>query len=113
LFKTIFHDLIDKNEGIECVGVWGRDGLELEKLICANPEFNFELFGAEIADIVSKISTISFDNYTLEYVTERFKTIVFSLKPEYFLLVYGRLDLISGKLKYHVEMNKERLTALL
>lgn len=109
MFKHIFDELYRKNPGIRCIGVWGRDGLELEKEIYHPGEFNFELFGAEIADIFSKISAIADVECHAEFHTAGFHTLVFSLTPQYFLLVHCRPEVLPGRVKFHVGLLQKRL----
>ncbi len=97
------------------IGIWGKDGLELEKNIYLRNDVNSELLGAEIADVVSKMDNIQLapGRFSLEYITGRLKVLVYSLSQEYFLLVVSGPELISGRLAFFLNLNLRRIAAML
>ncbi len=115
MFKSLFDDIQKYNPDIHIMGIWGKDGLELEKVVYAPAEADIELLGAEIADVAARIDTIQLfsGGYCMEYSSPRFKVAVFSLTPNYFLLTISGEKLVSGKLKFYLDLYKDKLKALL
>ena len=115
MFKTIFAEIYKKNADIECLGVWGKDGLELEKIIYSTHYSNIDLIGAEMAAILSQIDTFNLtsDKFYLELSNGLFKVVIFSLTPDFFLLVFGKFGMITGKLRFYVDLIKPQLNSFL
>jgi predicted regulator of Ras-like GTPase activity (Roadblock/LC7/MglB family) len=115
VFDLLFEEIARKNPEIHLIGIWGKDGLELEKRCLNRAEMNAELLGAEIADVVQRIDQLQLapGRFSLEYVTGRQKVLVFSLTNGYFLLVVAGPELISGRLAFYLSLNRERLASLL
>ena len=56
MFEEVFNSVREKNEEVYAIGVWGKDGLELEKKYFQEIEnVDLEFSGAELADIISKL----------------------------------------------------------
>jgi predicted regulator of Ras-like GTPase activity (Roadblock/LC7/MglB family) len=115
LFKEIFDAIRGKNPEICLIGIWGKDGLELEKAAYTPADMDLELLGAEIADVVSKIDKTKLfsGEYGMEYKYNRLKVFVSSLTPGYFLMVVSAEGAITGKLKFYLELNRSKLQSLL
>lgn len=115
MFKTIFGDIQARNPDIFLIGIWGKDGLELEKSVFLPPDVNMDLLGAELADVVGKLDNLEVTraDFHIEYVSGKFKILVHSLNSEYFLLLVSGLNLISGKLNYYLNLKKDSILALL
>lgn len=115
MFDKLFDEIKKSNPELLMIGVWGKDGLELERRIWNSLELDLELLGAQLADVVAKMDGVRLfsGQYDLEYVTNRLKVLVVSLSPQYFLLAVAGEALISGKLKFYLNLNKKSLLALL
>lgn len=116
MFEEVFNTFHEKNEGIKAIGVWGKDGLELEKKYFSDlGDVDLEFSGAELADIISKLDNtrtsprqffmkLNFHNYHLR---------LFSLTSDYFLIILSERDVIDGKLKFYLDLYKDRLVSSL
>jgi predicted regulator of Ras-like GTPase activity (Roadblock/LC7/MglB family) len=115
LFKTILNDIQARNPEIFLIGIWGKDGLELEKAVYLPPDADIDLLGAELAEVVGKLDNLQVNraDFHIEYVSGKFKIMVHSLNSGYFLLVVSGLNLISGKLNYYLNLKKDGILALL
>lgn len=115
MFKAIFNDIQARNPEIFLVGIWGKDGLELEKAVYLPPDVDMDLLGAELAEVVAKLDNLEVTraDFHIEYVSGKFKIIVHSLNSGYFLLLVSGLGLISGKLNFYLNLKKDSLLALL
>jgi predicted regulator of Ras-like GTPase activity (Roadblock/LC7/MglB family) len=115
LFKTIFNDIQVHNPETYLVGIWGKDGLELEKEVYLPPEADMDLLGAELAEVVGKLDNLQMNrnDFHIEFFTGKFKIMVVSLTSSYFLVLVSSQNLISGKLKFYVDLKKESILALL
>lgn len=115
MFKTIFNEVQARNPEIYLIGIWGKDGLELEKSVYLPPETDMDLLGAELAEVVGKLDNLEATraDFHIEYVSGKFKIMVHSLNSGYFLLLVSGLNLISGKLNYYLNLKKDSLLALL
>lgn len=115
LFKDIFDAIRAKNPEICLIGIWGKDGLELEKAVYAPADMDLELLGAEIADVASKIDKTKLfsGDYGMECQHNRLKIFVSSLTPVYFLMAVSAEGAITGKLKFYLELNRSKLQSLL
>jgi predicted regulator of Ras-like GTPase activity (Roadblock/LC7/MglB family) len=115
LFKTIFDDIHAHNPQSYLIGIWGKDGLELEKSVYLPPDTDMDLLGAELAEVVGKLDNLDItrNDFHIEYISGKFKIMVHSLNRGYFLLLVSGQDVISGKLKFYLELNKETILAQL
>jgi hypothetical protein len=98
------------------MGVWGKDGLELEKKIFTEAvEINLELAGAELADIISKFDGLKFppEKYFIKLNLYGYLLVIFSLTPDYFLLMVTDSTVIHGKLNFYFNTYKKDLVAAL
>jgi predicted regulator of Ras-like GTPase activity (Roadblock/LC7/MglB family) len=115
LFEAIFEDIHLRNPETYLIGVWGRDGLELEKSTFLPPSMNVDLLGAELADVLSKLDRIEMTgaDIFIEYVTGQFKILVCSLNTGYFLLVVSNQKQVTGKLKFYLGLKKKDILSML
>ncbi len=116
MFEDIFSKLHDKNKEIKMMGVWGKDGLELEKNIFTEAvEMDLELAGAELADIISKLDSLKLspEKYFIKLYFHGYFLIIFSLTPDYFLMMVTDPTIIHGKLNFYFNIYKNQLAAAL
>ncbi|HLP48039.1 MAG TPA: hypothetical protein VK469_19000 [Candidatus Kapabacteria bacterium] len=116
MFEDTFCKLQEKNTEIKMIGVWGKDGLELErKYFSGTFEINMELAGAEMADIISKLDTLklSLEKYFIKLLFHGYFLIIYSLTPEYFLMLITDSSIIPGKLNFYFDLYKQELIATL
>ena len=115
MFKEIFDEIHRHNPETYLIGIWGKDGLELEKSVYLPPDADMDLVGAELADVVGKLDNLDLDRagFVIEYVSGKFKIMVLSLNRSYFLLLVSARNLISGKLKFYLELKRDAIIAQL
>lgn len=116
MFEEIFMKFHDKNKEIKVIGVWGKDGLELEKKYFSVAEgIDLDFTGAELADVIAKIEGIKIapSNYVIKLSFEGYLLIVFSLTPDFFLVAVTEKDIIMGKLNFYMNLYKKKLIAIL
>ncbi len=115
MFETIFGDIHRKNPETYLIGVWGRDGLELEKAAYLPPSVNIDLLGAELADILAKLDHVEVTSadICIEYNLGQFKIFVYSLNADYFLLLVSSLNQITGRLKFYLNLKKNDILSIL
>jgi len=114
LFEEIFSFFHEKNKEIRAIGVWGKDGLELEKKKFSpleQSEVDLEFSGAEIADIIARLDKIkaSPQTFSLKISLKNDFLLVLSLTDEYFLLILAEPGLIEGKLMFYLSLYKNKL----
>ena len=116
MFEEIFDKFFSKNKEIRVIGVWGKDGLELEKkFFSETQEFDLEFTGAEIADILTKFDgiKISPDDYFIKLGFKEYLMMVFSLTPEYFLIIISEKGVFPGKLSFYLNLYKNNIVSVL
>jgi len=116
LFEDIFLKLHDKNKEIKIMGIWGKDGLVLEKKYFSEmSEVDLELTGAELADIISKLNgmKLSMEKYFITLQFKGYSLLVFSLTSDYFLMVVTDQTIIPGKLNFYFNLYKNKLISAL
>jgi predicted regulator of Ras-like GTPase activity (Roadblock/LC7/MglB family) len=115
LFKTIFDDIQLKNPETYLIGIWGRDGLELEKASYLPASIDIDLLGAELADVLAKLGKleVSSADICIEYISGQFRIFVYSLNAGYFLLLVSNQNQLSGKLKFYLNLKKSNILSLL
>lgn len=116
MFEEIFNTFYENNKGIVAIGVWGKDGLELEKSFFAEAtDVDLEFSGAELADIISKLdkTKVSPSDFVLKLDFHNYHLRIFSLTSEYFLMVLSDQDVIDGKLNFYLNLYKERMIGAL
>jgi hypothetical protein len=123
LFEEIFNRFYEKNREIKVIGVWGKDGIVLEKKYFRGPgvegpglDIDVEFSGAELADIISKLDqtkTSSGGTYFLRLNYNNYLLMLFSLTNDYFLMILTGADILEGRLKFYLSLYKEQLIAAL
>ena len=115
MFKTIFADIKGNNPEIYLVGIWGKDGLELEKAAYMPSASDIDLLGAELADVMARLDNLTVPSVDtcIECVSGQFKIFVYSLNAGYFLLLVSSRKQITGKLKFYLDLKKSNILSLL
>lgn len=115
MFEDIFSSIHKKNGEIKCIGVWGKDGLELEHKEFSEFRQDIELIGAQLADILTRFETISQSSLShsvrVNYADSAL--MVFSLTKDYFMVVLAERSIIPGKLEFYIRLHRDRLVAAL
>ncbi len=113
MFKDICEKITSNVANIISVGIWGSDGLELENCIIQPNQINFELFGAEVADIINKVnSTKEPNNNSLLRINYADKTLIISpVNKEFFYMIFAQNNVIISKLEFYLELCKEDIIA--
>jgi len=111
MFSETFDAISQKMPEIQMIGIWGKDGLELEKKIFKSLNIELELLGAEIADVVSRIDQIRVNtqNFRVEIKTRSVKLAIFSLNHEYFIFLVGDDSLLFGRCKFYIDLFLDNL----
>lgn len=115
MFETIFRDIHQHNPETYLIGIWGKDGLELEKATYLPSSIDIDLLGAELADVLAKLGnleTIGAD-ICIEYTSGQFKIFVYSLNAGYFLLLVSSQNQLTGKLKFYLNIKKDNILSLM
>lgn len=120
MFEDIFSVFHKKNDEIRAIGVWGKDGLVLDKQYFnagdnGGAEIDLDFSGAELADILSKLDNarVSSDSFFLRLNYRQHDLLIYSLTSEYFLLILAEKAIIEAKLRFYLEMYRDRLAAAL
>jgi len=116
LFEDTFLKLQNKNREIKVMGIWGKDGLVLEKKKFSEAgEVDLELTGAELADVISRFerTKLSMEKYFINFQLNGDFLIIFSLTPDYFLMMVTDPAIILGKLKFYLDLYKNKLISAL
>ena len=115
MFETIFDDIHQHNHETYLIGIWGKDGLELEKATYLPSSIDIDLLGAELADVLAKLENLEVTgaDICIEYISGKFKILVYSLNTGYFLLVVSNQNQITGKLKFYLNLKKSNILSLL
>lgn len=111
MFEQYYEKVTRGESGIYMIGIWDKDGLEVDKKVYRNlKKINSEILGAEIADVVSRLSEFKYyTRYTIKLEYEGFHILVFSMSQDYFLLVVGKSDIISGRIGFHVHRHRDEI----
>lgn len=116
MFEDVFNTFYENNKGIIAIGVWGKDGLELEKSYFSDAkEVDLEFSGAELADIISKLdkTKVSPSNYVIKMNFYNYHLRIFSLTSEYFLMILSEPDVFDGKLNFYLNIYQEQMISAL
>jgi len=116
LFEKVFNKIKEKNSSVKIIGIWGKDGLELEKkYFVDDTDPDIEMTGAQIADIMTKLSDLKFvSNKSHFALSGKDSTLlIYTLSSEYFLIVMCGEDLLMGKLLFFLGIYKDELRSLL
>ena len=118
MFENTFEAFYERNKEIKAIGVWGKDGLELEKKYFETSEninVDLEFSGAEMADVVSRLDRIkaSPQNVFIRLQFQKYLLIIYSLTTDYFLMILSDPDIIEGKMKFYLNLYKNQLISSL
>lgn len=120
MFEDIFARFYDKNRDIKVIGVWGKDGLVLERKAFSQFEdhhqnIDLDFSGAELADIISKLDNTktSSGDFSIKLNFHGYFLLLYSLTGDYFLMIITEENLIEGKLKFYINLYKEQLISAL
>ena len=116
MFEDIFIKLQDKNREIKVMGIWGKDGLVLEKKYFSEAsEVDLGLTGAELADVISRFERmkLSTEKYFINLQLKGYFLLIFSLTPDYFLTIVTDPAIIPGKLKFYLDLYENKLISAL
>lgn len=111
MFEKVFSKLHDAQKEIKMIGVWGKDGLELERKDFEEIEhLDVELVGAEIADLISKIDgiKISPQSFYLKFSLKGNQMLIYSLTENYFLILLTEKNIIPGRLKFYIDLYRDQ-----
>ena len=116
MFEKVFDKIQGKNSSVKVIGIWGKDGLELEKkYYVEESDPDIDMTGAQIADIMAKLSNLKFvsekSHFTLE--GENSTLLIYAISPDYFLIVMCGADLLMGKLLFFLSLYGDELLDLL
>ena len=112
MFENVFDQIQGKNPSVKVIGIWGKDGLELEKKYYIDEsDPDIDMTGAQIADIMSKVSNLKFvsekSHFTLE--GESSTLLIYAISADYFLIVMSGNDLVMGKLLFYLSLYRNDL----
>lgn len=115
MFESIFIEIQKNNPEIKCIGVWGKDGLELERRTFSDSTLNLELIGAQFADIISKFEGLPISSQRshirLDYGSHFLA--VYSVTDDYFMVVLAEPDILPGRLNFYIDLRRDELRAIL
>lgn len=114
MFEDIYQRMISDKK-VRLIGIWDKDGLEIDKVAYREDgEMNTDVIGAEMADITSRLTEIKgHENFTLKLENPDYDLYVFSLVKDFFLLMVTDKDIISSRIKYLVDINRDQLISKL
>ena len=110
MFEDTFDKIFEKNQEIKCIGIWGKDGLELEKKGFSPYAIDIELMGAQLADAFSRFESVTLSslNHSLRVFYPEYILLVFSLTADYFLVIVSERTIIPGKIDFYVKLYKDK-----
>lgn len=116
MFEKVFDKIREKNPSVKIIGIWGKDGLELEKKYFVDEsDPDIDMTGAQIADIMTKLADLKFvsekSHFTLE--GESSTLLIYAISTEYFLIIMSGNDLVMGKLLFYLSLYKDELVTSL
>lgn len=107
MFKDIFNKIIQQVKGIHSIGIWGIDGLELDNFVYSNDnDINFELFGAEVTDIVKKIYSPKekSNSFLLKLKYKNNTLVLYPINEEFFYMIFTNNNVIINKLEFYLDL---------
>ena len=118
MFEETFKAFYERNKEIKAIGVWGKDGLELEKKYFEKSEninVDLEFSGAELADIIVRLdhTKVSPQTVFIRLQFQKYLLIIYSLTADYFLMILSDPDIIEGKMKFYLNLYKNQLISAL
>jgi hypothetical protein len=120
LFEEIFTRFYEKNKGIKVIGVWGKDGLELEKKYFSsigeiNKYMDLEFSGAELADILNRLdqTRAASRSFCIKLNYHNYFLVIYSLTRDYFLMILSGEDVIEARLKFYLDLYRDQFISAL
>ena len=115
MFHSIFSDFHQHISGIRMVGVWGTDGLELQKTVFSPPNVDIDFLGAEVADIIGKINSVQMapDAVNVKLEIRDGWLYVYRLTREFFLIILTDTTVLNGRLNFYMDLYRPRLTEII
>ena len=115
MFNAVFDDLHRKVPEIRMVGVWGTDGLELEKKVFVPLKVDLDFLGAEVAEFITKINGIqpTPESVKVKLVVDSGWLYVFRLTPEFFLIMLADPTVLNGRVSFYADLYRSKLEEVL
>ena len=115
MFEQVFADLSKRVPEIRMAGVWGTDGLELEKKVFSPLKVDVDFLGAEVADIITKINGIQPfpQSARVRLDLEDGWLYVFRITREFFFILLADRDAIDGRVNFYADLSRARILEML
>ncbi|MGE5341519.1 MAG: hypothetical protein ACM3SY_08550 [Candidatus Omnitrophota bacterium] len=120
MFEEIFLRLYERNKDIKVIGVWGKDGLELEKKWFTDNSdlkrsIDLDISGAELADVIARMdhAKTGLDTFLILADFHGYKLMVYSLTKDYFLILLTENTILEGKLRFYLGLYRNHFTDML
>lgn len=115
MFEKIFDGIVEKNSSVKMIGVWGKDGLVLERKSYRDDELDKDMVGAEVAEVLSGISKLSYakDDTHIRLETKDSYIFVVTISRDYFIITVTEKDIIFGKLLFYIKLKEGEFISLL
>ena len=109
MFEIIFEDIRKKIDSIISIGVWGIDGLELENYIVNDSRIDYELYGAEVADVLKATYAIkdSLDSVLIKINYKKKVLVLLPVNEDFFYMVFAEGDVLLSKLEFYLRLYKD------
>jgi len=111
LFEKIFDKITSKVDEIISIAVWGIDGLELESNVLVDNTIEYELYGAQSADIIKTAYTTN--NKILDVLIrityENKILILLPINEDFFYLVFAEDSVLLSKLEFYLNLYKKEI----
>lgn len=115
MFEKIFDEIYEKNKSIKMLGVWGKDGLVLERKAFLDNDLDNDMVGAEVAEILSGMTKLSYvgDSTHIRMETEDSYIYVVTISKDYFIIAITGKDMIFGKFLFYLRMKEREVLSIL
>ena len=115
MFEKIFDEIVEKNSSVKMIGLWGKDGLVLERKSYRDDDLDKDMVGAEVAEVLSGISKMSYagDETHIRLETKDSYIFIFTISRDYFIIVVTEKDIIFGKLLFYIKLKERELFSFL
>ena len=104
MFTKLFEKITQQVKNIISIGIWGIDGLELDNCKFQENNIDFELSGAQAADMMQKaLSTKEKSDHVLIKIIYPNKTLVLlPVNEEFFYMIFAENNVIITKLEFYL-----------
>lgn len=115
MFDRVFDNINRKVPEVRMVGVWGTDGLELQKKVFAPLDVDLDFLGAEVAEFITKINAIqpTPESVKVKLVVDSGWLYVFRLTPDFFLIMLADPTVLNGKVSFYADLYRSQLEEVL